>query len=173
MSLMPMGYYPQYRSSEWRRTICAIPYGACFSEFNTIRNTTGAALHFPHPSVILTISLQNTQIRIRENIIFLPLDIIVLFFVKIFILNMYGTRSSVNIDEQRIKFDDGSYTGDIMRHVSWCIVYNNSNDLTRCCLVIKHFFGFSPFMVLMMSLNAIKYLDGMSILELNYLYRTW
>lgn len=98
-----------------------------------------------HPSVILTISLQNTKIRMivsRENIIFLSLDIIVLFFVKIFILSMYGTISSVDIDEQRIKFDDGSYTGDIMRHVSCCTLCNNSNDLTRCCLVIKHFLGF-------------------------------
>ena len=76
----------------------------------------------------------------RENIIFLSLDIIVLFFVKN--SNTYGTRSSVDIDEQRINFDDGSYTGDIMRHVSCCTLCNNSNDLTRCCLVIKHFLGF-------------------------------
>ena len=53
---------------------------------------------------------------VKRNITFLSLDIIVLFFVKN--LNTYGTRSSVDIDEQRIKFDDGSYTGDIMRHVS-------------------------------------------------------
>ena len=99
-------------------------------------------MYFPHPTVILTISLQNTKIRIRENIIFLSLDIIVLFFVKN--LNTYGTRSSVDIDEQRIKFDDGSYTGDIMSHVSCCILCNNSNDHTRCCLAIKHFLGF-PF----------------------------
>ena len=109
-----------------------------------------------HPSVILTISLQNTKIRIRENIIFLSLDIIVLFFVKIFILSMYGTISSVDIDEQRIKFDDGSYTGDIMRHVSCCILCNNSNDLTRCCLGNHTLFEFSLFMVFIMSHHAIK-----------------
>ena len=79
----------------------------------------------------------------RENIIFLSSDIIVLFFVKN--SNTYGTRSSVDIDEQRINFDDGSYKGDITRHVRYCILYNNGNDLTRCGLVITHFLSFPPF----------------------------
>ena len=46
---------------------------------------------------------------VKRNIIVLSWDTIVLFFVKN--LNTDGSKSSVDIDEQCIKFDDGSYTG--------------------------------------------------------------